>query len=157
MGFKDMARMNEEELQRFQRRFVQQKTDHEAGCDHFITEHSFVDCATYWVVRDQQSNDVSSTEDELTARCRQLSRQYTIHIVLPFGGIPFREDGYRSTDLKLHRRVADQIETFLKSWHLPHVILRKSDLHGRVREVIAALERIQQTEPGIEAGGSSTA
>src|SRR5262245_57339828 len=93
MGFMDMAAMNSDELTEFQKRFVQQKTDHEAGSDNFITEHSYVDCASYWVIRDQAADPRASREDELTARCRRLAGQYAVHILLPFGGIPFQADG----------------------------------------------------------------
>jgi nicotinamide riboside kinase len=147
MGFKDMARMNVEELNEFQRRFVQRKIDNESGRDDFITEHSYVDCASYWVVRDEPNG---AAEDELTARCRHFAGHYAIHILLPFGGIPFRADGYRSTDQRLHRRVANQIETFLTVWQLPHVVLHESDLRRRVRKVTEALELIRPTRQSIE-------
>jgi hypothetical protein len=140
--------MKVEELNEFQRRFVQRKIDNESGRDDFITEHSYVDCAAYWVVRDEPN--AAAAADELTARCQHFAGQYAIHFLLPFGGIPFRTDGYRSTDLHLHRRVAKQIETFLTVWQRPHVVLHESDLQRRVRKVTEALELIKPTKQSIE-------
>ena len=158
MGCQDMALMNVEQLCEFQRGYVRQKIDNETGGDDFITEHSYVDCAAYWVIRDQRLNAAEVSEDELTTRCRQMAGQYAMHIVLPFGAVPFHADGCRSTDMDLHRRIARQISDFLTAWQLPHVVVQAADLPGRVREVTRVLERIKGRE-GVEsnAGPGSSA
>ena len=159
MGFKDTAAMKEEELRTFQTRFVQQKIENEQGRDNFITEHSYVDCAAYWVVRDRIQTPASVQEDDLTARCRQFASLYAIHILLPFGAVPFQPDGYRSTDVHLHRRIANQITQFLASWQLPHVVLQEPNLKGRVQAVADVLGQIKQSAQDRGSGnwpGSST-
>jgi nicotinamide riboside kinase len=133
MGCQDTGCMGTDELRSFQLRLLEEKIAQEQGQTGYICEHSYVDMAAYWTVRDSKRKEVA--DDMIVSRCRRFAAEYDLHIMLPFGAIPFEADGYRSKDINLHQQVAAQIDKFLKKWRLRHVILAERDLAKRVEEV----------------------
>jgi nicotinamide riboside kinase len=133
MGCEDTGCMATDALRSFQLRLLEEKITQEQGQTRFISELSFVAMAAYWTVRDCKRKEAA--DEMMVNRCRRFAAEYDLHIVLPFGAIPFEADGYRSRDMNLHQQVAAQIDKFLKEWRLRHIILAERDLAKRVEEV----------------------
>lgn len=131
LGHKSMDRMSRAELREFQLAYFERKKLVEDDLSHFVTDRSFVDVAAYWLERD--TFDQSRAERErLLEPCRQLADRYDLHVYLPFGLLPFRDDGYRSNDMMLHRRIDARIRLLLNEWNLRHVTLETTVLDERV-------------------------
>jgi len=140
MGCMNTGTMTSEQLRRFQSRFLVEKIANEHGQQAYITEHSYVDIAAYWTVRDCLGD--TADVNGIVKECRNYSMTYSIHIILPFDAARFKADGYRATDMNLHHAVAHRIDYFLSLWKLRHAVVRTTGLWSRVREVSSILERI---------------
>lgn len=140
MGTPDTARMTASQLRAFQKEFLRRKILNESGRDDFISEHSFIDIAAYWLQRDVVSSEFACGEDDVLEVCRAHAAWYDIHFYLPFGSIPFVPDGYRSLDMTLHRSVANKIEVLLDQWHVRYRGVRAAVLEDRVDEVAKTLK-----------------
>lgn len=143
LGFRDTGAMASSELREFQRVLLDRKISREKGKTAFICEHSFVSMAAYWTIRDsvEEVEGSPGLADPVLALCRDGAALYDIHIVLPFGAVPFEEDGYRSRDMSLHERVAERIDHFHQAWEVNYVVLQSARLEERVEEVREALAK----------------
>jgi len=139
-GFHSMDRMTKQDIIEFQREYVSTKSEMENLEDNFITDRSFVDCASYWLIRDTFDMD-ASIQNTLISECYIQALKYDLHIYLPFGIIPFESDGYRSENIDIHERIDEQINSFLIEWHIKYLTLGMDSLEERIRTVIKYLEK----------------
>ncbi|MFD3627323.1 AAA family ATPase [Streptomyces sp. NPDC058698] len=141
LGYSAMDKMTREESRYFQLAYyVQKEADERRTKESFITERSFVDVAAYWIERD--TYDRSDFEQRiLVDPCAEAARTYDIHIYLPFGGVPFSPDGWRSEDRAFHERIDRRIRRLLEKWELPHIAITSADLSERVSFVLDELGR----------------
>lgn len=141
-GFTSMDLMTQDQLRDFQLEYFQRKMNLENEQSAFLTDRSFVDVAAYWTERDMEGAE----EDEinvLIAPCRERARTYDIHFFLPFGVIPFSADGYRSSDLNLHKRIDRRIRALLIEWKLPFAVMDFSGIDDRAEMVFEWLRKAQ--------------
>ncbi|MBP3955335.1 ATP-binding protein [Gemmata sp. G18] len=149
LGHHGMDVMKPDETRSFQQAYFLRKRTIERDVVSFITDRSFVDVAAYWAVRDTAGMG-QDERDELVTQCRQEAAKYDLHVYLPFGSIPFVSDGYRPTDLELHKAIDLQIRAFLDKWGLRYRVLETADLDERVdlltnctfREVIGGWRKL---------------
>lgn len=143
MGCRNTGCMSADLLRTFQLQLLEEKVACEQGQSGYICEHSYVDMAAYWSIRD--ASEENTAEDEVVSRCRMLSARYELHIVLPFGAIPFEADGYRSQNLDLHGRIARRISELLCAWGIAHAVLAEVAVAQRVIEVRRLLQELRPT------------
>jgi GTPase SAR1 family protein len=134
MGFRSMDTMSRDELRSFESHYYVEKIKSEGDLNSFVTDRSFVDVAAYWVCRD--TFDRSREESmQLEVPCYNAAKRYDVHYYFPLGAIPFEDDGYRSVDMELHRKIDRQIIKYLNEWHLSYIRLDSQDLESRARRV----------------------
>jgi nicotinamide riboside kinase len=134
MGFSNMNSMSIEETRYFQHFYFDTKVGLERLESSFLAERSFVDVAAYWLERDSIGLQCGERDDFLS-RCRTESVKYDLHIYLPFGVIPFEQDGHRSGDMSFHRRIDDRIQHLLVEWNLANISVPFQDLTERISAV----------------------
>jgi len=139
MGHHSMDRMTKQELQIFQRTYIQEKLRVEEAMTNFCVDRTFVDIAAFWICRDAPRGG-ALFEDEVVALCRSKAANYTLHVFLPFGVIPFQSDGYRSEDMQGHQAVSDCMRVLLEEWKLNWIELDNYDLNWRVNRVLTAIQ-----------------
>lgn len=144
MGTRDTGSMPAEQLRAFQKEFLRRKVLNESGRDDFISEHSFIDIAAYWLQRDVASLGPVYVDDQMLDVCRAHVSCYDVHLYLPFGKIPFVPDGYRSLDMTLHRNIATKIEMLLDQWGAKYWIVGAAGLEDRLNEVTKVLNEIAE-------------
>lgn len=142
MGAKQMDLMTNTETIAFQKLYFQKKRDDELGKDNFIVDRSFVDVASYWLIRECK-NDFSLAKD-LVMKSKVLSMKYDIHFYFPYGIIPFKSDGYRSENEIQRKEIGSQIKIFLDEWNLRYISLDTSDLKKRVEIVMYTLQGLKK-------------
>src|SRR5687767_1398953 len=138
MGCQNTDLMSSDDLRKFQIAYVNHKWSLEEFADSYITERSFIDCAAFWLQRD----NLTCKDDRhlwLVNLCHEYSKRYDLHFYLPFGLIKFEADGYRSTNLELHKRVDQQILQFLKKWKIKYYTLSMASLEERASVVLKAI------------------
>jgi nicotinamide riboside kinase len=134
LGFKQMDLMTKEQTREFQKICFRTKKEIELGKDNFIVDRSFIDVASYWLVRewDYDMNNAKNLIDE----SRILAWQYDLHFYFPYGIIPFEADGYRSNDENQREAIDIQIKKFLIEWNIDFVSLNTIYMADRVNIVI---------------------
>ena len=140
-GHKSMDIMSVQETRKFQLSYIEKKEASEKGATSYIVERSYTDVAAYWVVRDSLGME-KSERHVLIERCRNLCKNYDLHIYCPFGLLPFKSDGYRSESLEFHHMVDKQIKSFLNEWGLNFLTLSDVDLTKRAEMSINAIENL---------------
>ena len=143
MGAKQMDLMTDSERIAFQKLYFQKKREQELGKDNFIVDRSFVDVASYWLVRECKSNVSLANENDLLIKSKVFSMKYDIHFYFPFGLIPFESDGYRSQNNSQRKKIGVQIHTFLNEWQLKYISLDTKDLTKRVEIVMDTLRDLK--------------
>lgn len=146
LGHRSMDEMNQEEARAFELIYFFRKRELEFGKQQFLTERSFVDVAAYWLGRDA-SPAVRGVTEYVVAECEARAREYDLHVLLPFGAVPFVEDGYRSADGNFHRQIDQRIRDLLSAWKLETITLRDPDLLTRVDAIVSYVEL--RSEPGL--------
>lgn len=139
MGHHSIDQMSKNDLQNFQRQFIREKIQSEDRLTDFCVDRTFVDIAAYWICRDAPRGEGQFTDD-IVELCRSKAKDYSLHVYLPFGGVPFQSDGYRSEDLTSHQSVSNCILRLLREWNLNWIELDKSDLPWRVNQVLSAIQ-----------------
>lgn len=143
MGAKQMDLMTDTQRMTFQKLYFQKKKEQELEKNNFIVDRSFVDVASYWLVRECK-NDISlANKNDLLVESKELSMKYDIHFYFPYGIIPFEADGYRSENDKQRQEIGVQIHTFLNEWNLKYVSLDTDNLSERVKIVIETLQGLK--------------
>lgn len=138
MGFMNMDEMTEEETRLFQCAYYFKKKLLECNAEDFLTERSFVDIAAFWLIRDARSCSCN-LHKWFADLCFSEAVKYDMHIFIPFGLIPFQPDGYRSTDLKVHKLISSQIETLLISWNINYIKITTADLSERIKVAVSSI------------------
>lgn len=143
MGAKQMDLMTDAQRITFQKLYFQKKKEQEFEKDNFIVDRSFVDVASYWLVRECK-NDISfANKNDLLMKSKAFSTEYDIHFYFPYGIIPFEADGYRSENDKQRQEIGVQIHTFLNEWQLKYVSLNTANLSERVKIVMETLQGLK--------------
>ena len=123
------------ELRAFQWEVLTRKTRIEESIGCFISDRSTVDLAAYWAVGDTEEILDSESKSYLL-KCKEIASKYDFHIHLPFGAIPFVEDGKRPTSEVFNQNTCDTIKKFLIQWDLPHLSLTHTDRNQRLTECL---------------------
>ena len=143
MGAKQMDLMTDAQRMTFQKLYFEKKKEQELEKDNFIVDRSFVDVASYWLVRECK-NDISlANENNLLLQSKKFSMRYDMHFYFPYGIIPFEADGYRSENDNQRQEIGTQIHTFLNEWNLKHIILDTDNLFDRVKIVLETLRGLK--------------
>lgn len=138
MGHKSIDSMTADQLQLFQRKYLSLKIENEQDEDHFCSDRTFVDIASYWATRD--APEIAGTdEDSVTPLCRSLAQRYTLHVFLPHGLLPFKSDGYRSENMDLHLKTSEHMKYLLTTWGVRWIEINSAELSSRVKQVLDAL------------------
>jgi nicotinamide riboside kinase len=145
MGCNDMDRMPFPKQREFQIKYLGEKIKSEQAADNYITEHSFVDVASYWIIRDSKTEPDSPQNEEFVQTCRAQAARYDLHIYLPHGVLPFKADGYRSRNFEMHTSIDRQIQTLLADWNLRCLKINTIDLAERAKQVIQAATSLTTT------------
>lgn len=141
LGFNHMDSMSREQLMDFQLQYFAMKIQNELCQKEFITDRSFVDVASYWIVRD--TFDKSEAEQNiLLIPCMAESQEYDITFYLPFGAIPFQADGYRPESFEFNSRIDNEIQLFLDKWKINYCRLDSGNLSDRVSMVLNELAKL---------------
>jgi nicotinamide riboside kinase len=140
LGFKQMDLMTKEQTIFFQKLYFEKKQKTESNAVDFIVDRSFVDVASYWLVRDC-NNDISLAKEIIDDACK-FSKKYDLHFYFPHGIIPFEDDGYRSKNEFQRKQIDEQIKLFLEEWGIKYVQLDAFDLNERVKIVINELNQL---------------
>ena len=131
----DGQRSSRSRLRAFQWSVLREKIKNEAHLKCFITDRSSVDMAAYWIARDSDGRLDKESELYLSA-CKEVASKYDIHIHLPFGSIPFIDDGKRPTSESFNQKTCEMIESLLEKWKLPYLSLTPSNRNQRVDAVL---------------------
>lgn len=110
--------------------------------DNYATDRSTVDMAAYWLVRDTDGNLDEESKNYLS-KCKVFASRYDFHVHLPFGAIPFVEDGQRPSSELFNKRTCDTIKNLLKQWNLPHISLVNTGRKERIDEIISFLKNLK--------------
>jgi nicotinamide riboside kinase len=137
LGFKQMDLMPKDEVVLFQKLYFERKIKMEFDVEDIIVDRSFVDVASYWLVRDCE-NQLDRAKN-LVDESYSYSMKYDLHFYFPYGIIPFVDDGYRSKNERQRKTVGDQIKCFLDDWNIKYVQLDTPCLDERVKIVIQEL------------------
>jgi nicotinamide riboside kinase len=143
MGAKQMDLMTDAQRITFQKLYFQKKKEQELEKNNFIVDRSFVDVASYWLVRECKNDIALANENDLLLKSKALSMEYDVHFYFPYGVIPFEADGYRSENDNQRKEIGVQIHTFLNKWQLKYVSLDIADLSERVKIVIKTLQGLK--------------
>lgn len=84
--------MTREQTIHFQKIYFKRKKLIEVKEENFIVDRSFVDVASYWLVRECDNN--LEIANELINEAKILSKSYDLHFYFPYGLISFEDDGY---------------------------------------------------------------
>lgn len=141
LGCKSMDLMSRDQNRMFQILYFEKKRKMESGLDSFLAERSFVDIASYWIIRDAYDLKIEE-QNKIIIPCKEEAKRYDLHVYLPFGLIPFEADGYRSNDMDFHRRIDKQMKKFLEDWNLKFIELKTDDLEQRVSIVTNEILKI---------------
>ena len=137
LGFKQMDFMTKFQTKQFQEIYFQKKIKNEIDKDNIIVDRSFVDVASYWLIRECENN-VALAGKLIEDSCKQ-SKKYDLHFYFPYGIIPFEDDGYRSRNESQRKQIGEQIKKFLDEWGIKYVLLDTDDLDEKVGIVISQL------------------
>lgn len=141
MGFKSMDKMSVEQTSIFQKKYFYKKIDLEHNRKSFITDRSFIDIASYWLIRD--CNNDFSKASQLIEVARNKSFNYDIHFYFPYGIIPFEDDGYRSRNEHQREQIGKQIIKFCIDWKINYITLDTPDLQKRVKVVLNTINSLR--------------
>ena len=141
MGCNKMDKMNGNQTKEYQFKYFRNKIKSEYNQSNFITDRSYIDIASYWIVRD--TFDASEKEqNKLLGPCRKLSNSYDLHFYMPFGLIEFEKDGYRPESIAFNQKIDKQIKLFLEKWDILHCKIEAVDIRERVETVITTINNI---------------
>jgi nicotinamide riboside kinase len=135
MGERSIDMMSPKKLQEFQMCYFSQKKQLEKNRDSYIVERSFIDIAVYWILRDAKYKN-EFIQQKVVEACKTESKRYDLHIFLPFGIIPFENDGYRSLNMEHHYEFSEKVKYFLKEWELEFIELNCNDLNQRISKAV---------------------
>lgn len=123
--------MNADQYKRFQNAYINNKQLLEQGKTNYFTERSFVDAYVYW---NYHCSDCSSASEkkQIYTICKKWANRYNLHIYLPFGSIPFVEDGYRHSSLEYHQCIDQAIRATLHEWKLNFIECSSPNLSDRI-------------------------
>lgn len=139
MGIRaDGKNANRQQLRDFQWALLEEKIRQESVLGSYITDRSTVDMAAYWITRDA-INGIDADGERYLEKCQSYASRFDVHIYLPFGKIPFNEDGQRPIGRVYNENSCKAIQELLEKWNLPHVTLIKTEPHERVEEVLSFL------------------
>jgi len=126
------------QLRAFQWALLEEKIRQEGGLTSFITDRSTVDMASYWIIRDAV-NGIDDEGRKYLRKCQSYASEFDFHVHLPFGKVPFNDDGQRPTDRDYNEKSCETMKELLEAWAIPHVTLSETDPQGRVAEVLKFL------------------
>lgn len=141
MGERSVEDMSTHNYRLFQIKYIERKLANEKIYSDYITDRSFVDCFCYWSLycargaSKQQNKWVKSV-------CFEGALSYDIHFFLPFGLIPFEDDGFRDRHIGRQKEVSDYIIQTLSDWEIRYFVLDMVDIQQRVKFVSQTLERL---------------
>lgn len=136
----DAGSAEQVKLRSFQWTLLEKKIQQENEVKSYITDRSTVDMASYWIIRDTKG-DIDTEGEKYLSECRSYAETFDVHIHLPFGKIPFIEDGKRPTDIAYNEKSCETIVSLLREWELLYFSLEKTDPTERVQEVIQFLNQ----------------
>lgn len=134
LGCRSMDIMTREQNREFQILYFKKKKKMENNLENFLVERSFVDVAAYWLIRDTYDLGIEE-QDKLIFPCYEESKKYDLHIYLPFGLIPFEDDGYRPSNIEFNKEICRQTKKFLTEWNLNYIEIKTGDLEQRINIV----------------------
>ena len=138
MGCKLLDNMSCNQIKEFQRAYFDKKKHLEKEAKgNIIVDRSFVDIASYWLVRDF-AYDFNAAK-EVVEECQILSYRYDFHFYFPHDVISLKDDGYRSRYEEMRVAVGEQIESFLKDWNIAYMRLETDNIEDRANIVINQL------------------
>jgi len=137
-GHQSLDRLTQIDLCAFQLQYFVKKLEQEADLANYITDRSFLDIAAYWT---QRNGSILPEHEQryLVGQCQRASARYDLHVYLPFGAIPFVDDGYRATDRTLEESIDRKIQSLLMDWGLKFVKVNQVVIEARVEEVVNAV------------------
>jgi hypothetical protein len=142
-GHESIDAMTKQELRAFQILYLHKKDELERNQENYLTERSFVDVASYWLSRDDPS-DESGRSQWMLSRCQDFAGRYDVHVFFPWGAVNFEADGYRSELAEGHRRFSEQALILLRKWKVPYFCLTSATPDTRAQEICAWLSSRQR-------------
>jgi predicted ATPase len=130
-----VARFSPELYKIFQCMYVGQKILIEQDDENFITERSYIDCLSYWMLH---CRSVSTSEEmaHITKICVDGARKYRFHFLFPAGAFPVADDGYRNTDLSYQLEFDRVIRATYKRHSVEFIEVPIATIQERVKFVI---------------------
>jgi nicotinamide riboside kinase len=123
-------------IKEFQRIYFEIKKTQERSLKNFITDRSFADAFGYL----QQKTQDTNYANELEQHYKHENEKYDFIIYLPFGIIPFEDDGHRSTDMAQHEWFSNRIKQLHATWQSTLLLLDNANLSIRVEKVIKYIQ-----------------
>jgi predicted ATPase len=124
----------------FQWALLEEKVKLENLETNYITDRSTVDLAAYWLIRDV-TGGLSEEDERYLGDCKAFASKYDLHIHLPFGVIPFTDDGNRPKERLFNEGICRTVHRLLNEWNLPHLSIESVDRVERVREVLSFIDK----------------
>lgn len=115
----------------FQSMILDRKVQAHEEYEHFIEDRSTADSLAYFL----RWNSRSASEDQsrdYVERCKHELRRYDKVVLLPFGGIPYERDGFRTNNLYYAYEIHCLILGILTDFHINYMTLTCSGLEDRV-------------------------
>jgi predicted ATPase len=127
-------------MKAFQWALLEEKVKLENLETNYITDRSTVDLAAYWLIRDVKGG-LSEEDERYISDCKAFASKYDLHLHLPFGAIPFTDDGHRPKERLFNECICRTVNRLLYQWNLPHLRLESVDRLERVREVLSLIDK----------------
>jgi len=118
----------------FQKEWLELKIKIENGYGDFITDRSYLDAIAY-----MQSKQF--IDKNLIQLCHEKMKTYDVVFYLPYGGISFENDGFRSKNTKFNKLVDSHIIELLKSYTMPYYRINVSNLSERISFIKDIIEK----------------
>ncbi len=123
-----------EQRRYFRHTYFKKKLALENDQASFITDRSFIDIASYWVLSDNLMRP--SHWRFLLDPCKNLSNNYDIHFLFPLGRTPFTLDPKRSPSPLFHLASERLIRFYLSQWRIDFIEIVSDTIDKRVDEIL---------------------
>ena len=145
MGCKSMDTMSRNQQKEYQVKYFHNKIESEDSEDNYITDRSFVDIASYWLVRDTFDEPLEE-QNKLVLPCQRLAKKYDFTFYLPTGILEFEKDGYRPENADFNKLVDEKIQYLLNDWGIRYYKIDMKSLTDRVTFIHNILRTISSTK-----------
>jgi nicotinamide riboside kinase len=127
--------LSEKEFLLFQKEWLSQKITQECKKKNFITDRTYIDAIAY-IENKNIDNEL------LLNTCLSRMKDYDLIFYLPFGRIPFQNDGYRSKNYDEYKNVDAIIQRLLNEQNIPFHIVNIADFDESLNYVISIIRKI---------------